>query len=160
MCALFNGKGLRAEVRGFLRERAYGQNDVLQPYDLPVTRGECARAWVLRQLITDCARRGSRCSRRFRRAGPCRASALGSRRKCCSASRRRASNGKFRSSVLRGWSRFLMNKPHTNLGSTQKHCQACHRVQMRLGVCRQLVECHKWSNFASTKQLRSLHHNA
>ena len=42
--ALFNGKGLRAEVRGFLRERAYGQNDVLQPYDLPVTRGGvCAR---------------------------------------------------------------------------------------------------------------------
>ena len=37
MYALFNGKGLRAEVRGFLRERAYGQNDVLQPYDLPVT---------------------------------------------------------------------------------------------------------------------------
>ena len=49
LCALFNGKGLRAdglraEVRGFLRERAYGQNDVLQPYDLPVPRGGvCAR---------------------------------------------------------------------------------------------------------------------
>ena len=44
LCALFNGKGLRAEVRGFLSERVYGQNDVLQPYDLPVTRGECVRA--------------------------------------------------------------------------------------------------------------------
>ncbi len=48
---------LRAGFTGWV----YGQNNVLQPYDLPVTRGEgCARAWVLRQLITDCARRGSR----------------------------------------------------------------------------------------------------
>ncbi len=52
---LFKGRWLTGKV--------YGQNDVLQPYDLPVTRGEervCVRAWVLRHLITDCARRGSR----------------------------------------------------------------------------------------------------
>ena len=45
LTARFTGRWLAGRsAGGVLRERAYGQNDVLQPYDLPVTRGECVRA--------------------------------------------------------------------------------------------------------------------
>ena len=40
--------------------RRYGQNGVLQPYDLPVNRGEASVRESVRKLITDYARRGSR----------------------------------------------------------------------------------------------------
>ena len=45
LTARFTGRWLAGRsAGGVLRERAYGQNDVLQPYDLPVTRGGvCAR---------------------------------------------------------------------------------------------------------------------
>ena len=49
LAASVEGRGFKGEGYGRgLRERfkgeVYGQNDVLQPYDLPVTRGECVRA--------------------------------------------------------------------------------------------------------------------
>ena len=92
--------------------------------------------------ITESSRHGSRRRGRCCRARRCRAPTRG-RRRSCRSSRRRATNGTNQSWVLWGLSRFLMNKAHTNPGTTPKHCQACHRDPRRLEVCRQLVECRK-----------------
>ena len=112
--------------------------------------------------ITDSWRHGSPgigclCCQACRCRAPTHGSGVGS-----SSNHRHATNGTNQSLVLWGLSRFLMNKSHhTNPDTTPKHCRGCHKDQVRLEVCRQLVECPKWSGFlGSTTQLRSLRHTA
>ena len=85
--------------------------------------------------IMDCERRGTRGCCSCRQAWCCRAKTRGSRRSRRTGSRR-ASNGTNQSWVLWGLSRLLMNKAHTNPGTTPKHCLTCHASQVRWQTCR------------------------
>ena len=102
---------------------------------MPITRGECVRAWVLRQLITDCARRGSRRKCRWMwRWERHRCASMHGSRPSIHRNNRHADNGFPQSLGRQGCSRFLMHKGHTNLGTTPKHCRSCHRDPVHLEV--------------------------